>query len=218
MPTVVYMANQFPSSVEPYVMDEIGELRGRGVTVVPCSAKLPVLCLDPALQAFQTETVYLFPVQFVLGLRAMWLCIRRFSALSDFIRRALTQGDEPIHRRARALTHIWLGAYCALKLQKHDLEHIHVHHGYFGSWIAMVAARLLGAGFGMTLHGSDLLIDPHFLDVKLKNCDFCFTISEFNRRHILDRYPEVAPEKILVQHLGVADSPIARTRIQSKRF
>src|SRR5207244_10863992 len=37
--TVAYIANQFPSSIEPYVMDEISELRKRGVRVICCSGK-----------------------------------------------------------------------------------------------------------------------------------------------------------------------------------
>ena len=34
----------------------------------------------------------------------------------------------------------------------------------------MVAARLLGAEFSMTLHGSDLLLQGTYLDAKLENC------------------------------------------------
>jgi glycosyltransferase involved in cell wall biosynthesis len=83
------------------------------------------------------------------------------------------------------------------------VEHIHVHHGYFSSWIAMVAARLLGIPFSMTLHGSDLLLHGVYLDLKLKNCAFCVTVSEFNRRFALGNYPKVEPGKILVQRIGV---------------
>jgi hypothetical protein len=39
VPIVAYLANQFPSPVEPYVFEEIGELRRRGVRVIPCSAR-----------------------------------------------------------------------------------------------------------------------------------------------------------------------------------
>ena len=67
----------------------------------------------------------------------------------------------------------------------------------------MIAARILGAGFSMTLHGSDLLVRADFLDVKLAECRFCFTVSDFNRRYILAHYPSVAPAKILVQYLGI---------------
>jgi glycosyltransferase involved in cell wall biosynthesis len=93
-------------------------------------------------------------------------------------------------------------------LRDYEVDHIHVHHGYFGSWIAMVAARLLGVDFSLTLHGSDLLRDASYLDVKLAHCSFCLTVSEYNRRFILDRYPGVAARKLIVARLGVkVDEP-----------
>ncbi len=117
--------------------------------------------------------------------------------------RVLLRGKESPPRRLKALLHTWLGAYYAVKLQEREVDHIHVHHGYFGSWIAMVAARLLGVNFSVTLHGSDLLLNGAYLDAKLRHCRFCVTISEYNRRHILQHYPEVDPRKIIVSRLGV---------------
>ena len=42
-----------------------------------------------------------------------------------------------------------------------------------------------------------------YLDTKLKDCRFCMTISEYNRRHILKNFPAVDPHKIIVSRLGV---------------
>ena len=119
----------------------------------------------------------------------------------------LLQGNEPPGRRLHALLHTWLGVYYALLIDGSEVEHIHVHHGYFASWIAMVAARILGIEFSMTLHGSDVLLHPAYLDTKLKHCKFCVTISEFNRRHILEHYPEIQPNKIILRRMGVDPGP-----------
>jgi glycosyltransferase involved in cell wall biosynthesis len=127
------------------------------------------------------------------------------------------QGKESPARRARALLHTWLGAYLALQLCGRGVTHIHVHHGYFASWSAMVAARLLGIGFSMTLHGSDLLLHAAYLDAKLRHCKFCVTVSEFNRRHILRHYPEVDRDKVTVQRLGI-DLVRRTTRLPAKSF
>jgi colanic acid/amylovoran biosynthesis glycosyltransferase len=114
------------------------------------------------------------------------------------------RGTEGPGRRVRALLHTWLGAYYALLLEERGVDHIHVHHGYFASWIAMVASRLMGITFSMTLHGSDLLLHKAYLDTKLQNCNFCVTVSEFNRQHILEHFPDIRPDKVIVQHLGIA--------------
>jgi colanic acid/amylovoran biosynthesis glycosyltransferase len=121
----------------------------------------------------------------------------------------------------RTVAHTWLGAYFAVILKRDRISHVHVHHGYFASWIGMTAARLLDINFSLTLHGSDLLLRADYLDAKLKNCQTCFTISEFNRRYILDRYPEIEPDRVVVQHLGIdpnAWKPIPGRRAEDDIF
>jgi glycosyltransferase involved in cell wall biosynthesis len=204
MPTIAYLTNQFPSPVEPYVVAEIRELRRRGVEVISCSARrVDSSKLDTTQRPIAAETLYLQPLRFKLLLKAAYLCVCKFALLADLYERVLVLGRESPLRRAKALLHTWLGVYYALLLEGRGVEHIHVHHGYFGSWIAMVAARVLGVRFSMTLHGSDLLLHGAYLDTKLENCRFCLTVSEHNRWHILAHYPGAPPDKVLVQRMGV---------------
>ena len=204
---VAYLANRFPSPVEPYVADEIQELRSRGFDVIAASVvgTQPKQSTNSAAAA---DIVVVQPFQIILLVQAFWLCLRRLPCITDLLRRVCTQGNESLVQRSKALMHSFLGACYAVQLQNEHVDHIHVHHGYFGSWIAMVAARMLGISFSMTLHGSDLLLHRAYLDIKLKNSKFCLTISEFNRRHILEHFPDVQPEKILLARLGVSVSRI----------
>jgi len=201
--TVAYLANQFPSPVEPYVVSEIGELRRRGVRVVAGSVRRTTE--DDPSEACAPEVI-LQPLRFIVLLQAAWLCLRRRKRISDLIWRVIFGGSEGPVQRVKALLHTWMGACYAVLLQGRGVEHIHVHHGYFGSWIATVAARLLDVRFSMTLHGSDLLLHAAYLDVKLKGCNFCLTVSDYNRRYILAHYPGVEAEKVLVSRLGVVVS------------
>ena len=203
-PTVAYLGNQFPTPVEPYVIEEIEEFRDRGVPIVAGSVRRPHTPEERALaRDFAAEIVFLKPLRAWLLLRAAFLCLRRWNRISGIVKRVIFHGKESPMQRAKALLHTWMGAYYALLLRERGVDHIHVHHGYFGSWIAMVAARLLGVGFSMTLHGSDLLVHRAYLDVKLATCTFCRTISEYNRSYILGHYPAVEADKILVARLGV---------------
>ncbi len=201
MLTVAYFANQFPSAVEPYVGEEIEELRRRGVRVIAGSARKPLT--DPSVVVQCQPQITLQPLPLIVFFRALWMCMSRWKRISALIGRIVFRGKEGPLKRVKALAHTWLGACYAVLLKGRGVDHIHVHHGYFGSWIAMVAARLLGVEFSMTLHGSDLLLHGTYLDVKLENCSFCLTVSEFNRRHILGRYSGVDPSRILVARLGV---------------
>jgi colanic acid/amylovoran biosynthesis glycosyltransferase len=203
MSTIAYFANQFPSPVEPYVWEEISYLRARGENVVPCSARRPQKNLPRTLATLSQETVFLEPLDWRLCVRALGWCLWRIGTLRDLLDRILLRGREPWRRRAKALLHTWLGACLALMLRERRAEHIHVHHGYFGAWIAMVAARMLGITYSLTLHGSDLLLDAWYLDTKLANCSVCFTVSEYNACRLRERYPDSA-WKVVLRRLGVA--------------
>lgn len=182
MPVIAYLANLFPVASERYVADEIGELQHRGLTIIPCSVRRAASEIDDDLKPWLAETVYLWPPQCTLILRAAWLCLTHLARLRRFFQRIVFCGKESAGKRLRALAHTFLGAYCAVVLEQFHPQHIHVHHGYFGSWVAMTAAQLLSVDFSMTLHGSDLLLDPGYLDLKLELCQLCFTISDFNRQ------------------------------------
>lgn len=203
MLTVAYLANQFPSPVEPYVAEEIAELRSRGVRVVPGTVRQPRAKSARILREADQEKVVIRPVSLVVLLKALWLCVFQGNELLDLLGRILFQGRESLPMRIKALVHTFLGACYAAQLTPKEIDHIHVHHGYYGSWIGMVAARLLGVDFSLTLHGSDLLLHGAYLDTKLQSCRFCLTVSDYNRRYILQHYPSVDPDKVMVARLGV---------------
>ena len=204
MTTVAYIANEFPSRLEPYVKDEIRELRRRGVCVICCSGKrVAPQGLSIAERSLWDETRYFQP----LSDDELMCATRRLAA----DRRALWQflkpmfwecGASPI-KRLRTLAHTVMGSAMAEELEPLGVEHIHAHHGYFASWMALVAARLLGIGFSFTLHGSDLLQRADLMAAKLLACRFCVTVSDFNRNYILEHYPSTPESKVLVQRLGV---------------
>jgi colanic acid/amylovoran biosynthesis glycosyltransferase len=201
MLTVAYLANQFPSPVEPYVGEEITELRSRGIRVISGSVRPPRPQRAPNSRC--QEEVVIQPILFPIVLKALWLCTSRGSRIRHLLARILLHGHESPVQRIKALVHTFMGACYAARLKPRGVDHIHVHHGYFGAWIGLVAARLLGVDFSLTLHGSDLLLHNAYLDAKLRGCAFCLTVSDYNRRYILRKYPSVDAKKVIVARLGV---------------
>jgi len=206
---IAYLANEFPCAVEPYVMDEIHELRRHGLPILACSVKRPQDSYRNKSQIRLEEVLHFYPLQPWLMVIAFFILCRR--EMLGILSRILMKGNEGLDRRVRALAHTYLGAYYSLLLKDKQVEHIHVHHGYFASWIAMVAARLMGISYSMTLHGSDLLIHAAYLDVKLANCKTCFTVSDFNRNFILRHYPQIPPDRVVVSRMGVVLPPLETT-------
>ena len=204
MSAIAYLANQFPSPLEPYVMDEIAALRRRGVDVICCSGKrVSPDSLNLIERVYWKETRYSQPLtDSQLGEAARRLASDR-GTLWEILRPLLFDPRASASLRLRALGHTLMGSALADDLAPLNVRHIHAHHGYFASWMALVAARLLDIGFSFTLHGSDLLLRADLLAPKLNACSFCITVSEFNRCYILRNYPSIPAEKILVHRLGV---------------
>jgi len=204
MTTVAYIANQFPSPLEPYVMDEVRQLRAYGTRVVCCSGKrVSPRELSLAERAFWKETRFFQPLSDDELLRGIRRLAKDRRKLWEVLRPLVWERDASSGLRVRALGHTAMGAVLAEQLAVLNVEHIHAHHGYFASWMALVAANLLGIGFSFTLHGSDLLQRADLLGPKLSACQFCMTVSEFNRQYILRNFPSVPAEKIVVRRLGV---------------
>jgi glycosyltransferase involved in cell wall biosynthesis len=215
MTTVAYIANEFPSPLEPYVIDEITELRRRGVRVVCCSGKRGAPNrLSLAERAFWKETLFFQPLCDDELLRATRRLVTSRRDLWQILRPLLWERGTRPTLRLRALAHTLMGAALAEQLEGLEVEHIHAHHGYFASWMALAAARLLGIGFSFTLHGSDLLRRADLLAAKLRACEFCVTVSEYNRQYILRKYPSTPENKIMVQRLGV--DCVAPSRISDR--
>jgi len=202
--TVAYIANEFPSALEPYVKDEIGELRRRGAHVVCCSGKrVAPQGLSDTDRSFRDETRYFQPLSDKELMRATRRLASSRPALWQFLKPILWDCGVSPTKRLRVLAHTVMGAAMAEELAPLGVEHIHAHHGYFASWMALVAARLLGIGFSFTLHGSDLLQRADLMAAKLHACQFCVTVSEFNRNYVLEHYPSTPGSKVIVQRLGV---------------
>jgi len=204
MTTIAYIANEFPSSLEPYVSDEIAELRRRGAQVICCSGKrVSPNDLSLAERVFWKETRFFQPLSDDELVRAGRRLASDRHNLWQLLQPLLWDRGASPSRRIRTLGHTLMGAALAEQLAPIDVEHIHAHHGYFASWMALAAARLLGISFSFTLHGSDLLQRADLLSAKLRACQFCVTVSDFNRRYILRNYPSTPPERVVVQRLGV---------------
>ena len=159
--------------------------------------------LSLAERAFWKETLYLQPFRDEELVRAARRLLSDRHNLGQLMRPLVWEREASGLLRLRALGHTLIGAVLAEQLEPLSIEHIHAHHGYFASWMALTAAQLLGIGFSFTLHGSDLLQRADLLAAKLRACQFCVTISDYNRRYILAKYPATPPEKIIVQFLGV---------------
>jgi glycosyltransferase involved in cell wall biosynthesis len=108
-------------------------------------------------------------------------------------------------------------------LEDQHVAHLHAHFSLNACTLAMLISAWSDIDFSFTVHAHDIFIHDlaDLMEHKLQTAKFVAAISEFNKRHLLERYPSIDEDKIKIVHCGldlrqfVPASPPAnrRTRI-----
>jgi glycosyltransferase involved in cell wall biosynthesis len=105
--------------------------------------------------------------------------------------------------RLRLLKHLLEAGYVYRHYRDAGLEHIHAHFLNAPTSIALFLSRYLDIPFSFTSHASNIFIDPLMLGTKLRLSKKIVTISEYNRKYLLDKYGNELKEKIHIIHCGI---------------
>jgi len=90
--------------------------------------------------------------------------------------------------------------------KKRGIRHVHVHFGTCEATVALLAHRIGGLSYSLTLHAFDIFrenVDRPLLVQKINASRFTVTVSEFNRRYIIENFPGVDASRIRVNYNGV---------------
>lgn len=83
------------------------------------------------------------------------------------------------------------------------VDRLYAEFAGYPATVAWIASRTSGIPFGFSAHAHDIFITQGLLDVKAMRADFVRTISEFNRRFLVQK-AGVPQDKIHVIRCGVA--------------
>jgi glycosyltransferase involved in cell wall biosynthesis len=104
----------------------------------------------------------------------------------------------------------------ALDMERSGVEHVHAHFANHPAAAAFVIQRLTGIPYSFTGHGADLQVDQHMLREKVAESAFTATISEYNRRFIIEHCGPECGDKVRVIRCGV-DLEIFRSADKPRR-
>ncbi len=194
-----YIFSRYPLVSETFILREMDELQRRG----HCLSIAP-LYRQPGGNGHPRgrglEAAIEFPPWVSAGLARRYFGERRVRACLREAR-ALCRGDG----------RLWLGAVAASgaalaiaqRFERVGVEHVHAHYATHPALVAWIVHQLTGIPFSFTAHAHDLYVHPAGLAEKAGAASFVVTISEFNRRWILERSPQLPPGKVHVVHCGV---------------
>jgi colanic acid/amylovoran biosynthesis glycosyltransferase len=93
--------------------------------------------------------------------------------------------------------------HMARQMEALGVRHVHCHFSNHPAAAGFIIGRLTGIPYSFVAHGSDLHVDRHMLDSKVREAAFVVAISEDNRAEIVEECGEWARPRIEVIHCGV---------------
>lgn len=204
-PKIGYVLKRFPRLSETFVLNEMLELERLG-TAVQVYSLVDVTVEEPGsprhrlLQELKSPVIYLPARQ---PLKKWRVKLGHFNQ-GDFAQQVLKEicGGEVPPASILLLQAAVIG--CMARAQ--GVEHLHAHFASDATTAAMLAGRATGIPFSFTAHAKDIFhqeVDTQLLRQKIAEARFVVTVSDFNRRHLVELAGVAAADKIVRLYSGI---------------
>jgi colanic acid/amylovoran biosynthesis glycosyltransferase len=200
-----YMIPEFPGQTHIWIWRERTHLHEWGVQTEIFSTKRP-LPRDRArhdfAEAAEAGTRYLWPLSVPQAVRALLWAASRPLGLLRCIKLGLTL---PVDQRPpwRTVLPLLLPAcQLAREADRLGVTWIHTHTCRNGAILCMMAKRLLGTPFSMTLN-ANIEIWGGAMQSKFEDADFTIAITNWLLKQMRRDYPSLSPRQALLGRIGV---------------
>jgi colanic acid/amylovoran biosynthesis glycosyltransferase len=202
-----YLTNQYGRASDTFIRQEVTGLRERGHQVHTFSIRRPDDYVDSEeILRERASTTYLLQVSAV-------------KLLANVVVRAVRYPRSTLHAIALAWNTkrpgfkgaLWQAfyfveaAWLARCISREKVEHVHNHIGTNSASVCMLAARMAGVSWSMTVHGPHDFVDPSgwAFAQKLQSAVFSAFISEFARSQAMWHSPATAWPRFHIVRCGL---------------
>ena len=203
--SVAYVVSTWPRLSQTFVLNEVLALEKKGLPVRIFSVKDPGgEPVHASVSQVRASVTYLSlkgrrrPV-WVANLDLAWRQPRcYFRGLLEAAR----------YRSFGVLRHFLQAAYLAALLRREPAVHLHAHFATAPALVAMFASQLSGTPYTFTAHARDIYVDtrPELLRKQMHHASAVVTVSEYNRRHLLQQLNPATPGKVVCIYNGIDPS------------
>ncbi len=200
-----YVVKMFPRLSETFILNEILQLERLGVEVVIFSLKKPNEGrFHPQLSGLKAQVHYLEDLD--VKKWPNWLR-REWDVLDSMQSNLWRLVSEALSNDGRIkVDDLWQAAWIASTARRLELSRLHAHFASHPSTMAYFAHRISGIPYSLTAHAKDIYVydmEEHFLRDKLNSATPLVTVTDYNRRYLMEQAPETIPERIRVLHNGI---------------
>ena len=216
---IAYIIGTYPEITTTFIDREIQGLQEMGAQIQILSIRRPAQFVSELKEyaEIQKQIIYLLPPQWLqLFFAHIFFALsspRRYFLTLAFL---LTRPHPKFLLRLKTLLHFGEGVFAAYRLRGGGWDHIHAHFIDRAATVALVTSRLLGIPYSVTAHADDIYNEPVLPFEKLSEAQFAVTVSEFNRKHLLQNFPALDSRRIFVLHPWIDTSQIHPIPVRPK--
>jgi glycosyltransferase involved in cell wall biosynthesis len=208
-PALAYLVSQYPAASHTFILREVRRLRGLGLRIEVASINSPDRP-DAALAAEEREEAAITWFVKAAGVRgalqAQWATLR--ARPGDYLKGllfALRLGGTDLKRILYSLFYFIEAVMVGHWLTGRGLHHLHVHFATPAATVGLIAGRVFGIGFSMTVHGPDEFYDApgYRLTEKIEGAEFVCCIGYYCRSQLMKLSAPAHWSKLEISPLGV---------------
>jgi colanic acid/amylovoran biosynthesis glycosyltransferase len=214
---IAYIVSRFPHLPETFILREMVQLEKLGwqVELYPLILQRQELIHEEARSWL--ERSHRVPWSSFSLLRSnIRHFIRHPGQYVSLLARVIRENLRSQKFLARALLLFPRAVWMADDFRKQGINHIHAHYATHPALVAWLINQLTGIPYSVTVHAHDIFVEKPMLATKLHDSIFISSISEFNRRYLVDLLGPWVQDKTEIVHMGIDPSYYQRgKKIQS---
>jgi colanic acid/amylovoran biosynthesis glycosyltransferase len=211
-PRVAYVMSRFPKVSETFVLNEILAVERTGVEVrLHPLLRERARILHPGAAELVARAHYQPFLSGPILASQLWFLRHRPRRYLTTIARTFLGTAGSLNFTVGALGILPKVVHTARQLERDGVAHVHCHFASHPALAGYIIRHLTDIPYSFTAHGSDLHVDRHMLPQKVADAAFVATVSEFNRRVIIDECGRSTAATVRVVRCGVDTELFAPT-------
>ncbi len=201
---VAYIMSRFPHLPETFILREMIALETEGIKVdlypiiVQREKVIHPIAL-PWLKRVRRSSLF-SPSVWLANFR---LAFSDFESYYDLLKHVLNANKENKKFSLRILVIFPKAVWMAESMKREGIDHIHAHYATHPALVAYIVHRLTGIPYSVSVHAHDIYVDQTMLCKKLKSASFIRSISEFNKKFLINQCGTAIGSRIQMIHCGI---------------
>lgn len=207
---LAYLVNQYPSISHTFIRREIEALERQGVDVVRYSIRSSAhgeIADEDRREAEKTRRIVGAPPLSLVAALAQSALTRpsaSLAAIATAFRLGLRSESGLVRHAFYAAEALILASW----LRRERISHVHAHFGTNSATVAMLAARINGGSFSLTVHGPEEFDKPQLIALprKIMTASFVAAVSSYGMSQLRRLVPPEYWDRIRIVPCGVEKS------------